>query len=59
VTKRALRTILKADEACVGSAEPSAQLLVDKNHTPNDDYTLLAMRDVVALLDGIVGIQAI
>lgn len=47
MTKQALRTILKADEACVGRAEPSAQLLVDKGYTPNDDYALLAMRDVV------------
>ena len=45
-TKRALRAILKAADACGHEPERAARLLVDKGVTKNYDYALQALQDI-------------
>ena len=45
-TKRALRAILKAADACGTSPEQAAQFIVDKGFTPRYDYALQTLKDL-------------
>jgi NitT/TauT family transport system substrate-binding protein len=45
-TKRALRAILKAADACASDPAPVARFLVDKGYADHYDYALQALREI-------------
>lgn len=45
-TKRALRAILKAADACASDPAPVARFLVDKGYAEHYDYALQALREI-------------
>ncbi len=45
-TKRALRAILKAADACATDPEPVARFLVEKGYAEHYDYALQALREI-------------
>jgi NitT/TauT family transport system substrate-binding protein len=45
-TKRALRAILKAADACAADPAPVARFLVDKGYAEHFDYALQALREI-------------
>jgi NitT/TauT family transport system substrate-binding protein len=45
-TKRTVRAILKAADACAADPERAARFLVDKGYTERYDYALQALRDI-------------
>ena len=45
-TKRALRAILKAADACAADPARAARFLVDKGYAENYDYALQALREI-------------